>query len=53
MIALVASAITYRVVENPVRFSRALLPRPVLTVGLGLVVVASTLAVGQLLIQQH
>lgn len=53
LLALLASMITYRVVENPIRFSRTLLSRPRLTVALGLGLIAGTFAIAQLEIHGH
>ncbi|MGH8316023.1 MAG: acyltransferase family protein [Steroidobacterales bacterium] len=43
--ALAASALTYRLLENPVRFNPALVRRPALTVGFGAAITVASLAV--------
>jgi peptidoglycan/LPS O-acetylase OafA/YrhL len=53
LVALLASMITYRLVENPIRFSRALLSRPALAIALGLGLIAFTFAIAELEIHAH
>jgi peptidoglycan/LPS O-acetylase OafA/YrhL len=45
LVAVVAAAVTYRWLENPVRHARSLVGRPVVSVALGLCLVGATLAV--------
>src|SRR5580658_10965628 len=45
LVALAASAITYTLVENPIRHAKDLTRLPRASVGLGVVLIAATLAV--------
>jgi peptidoglycan/LPS O-acetylase OafA/YrhL len=51
--AIAASALTFRLVENPVRNSRALKARTGLTLAIGLVLVLLPIAVAQWQIASH
>ncbi len=53
LLTVVASAITYRLVENPVRRSKLLAPRSGLTLALGLALIAVTIFLAQWQIASH
>lgn len=52
-VAIVASALTYSLVENPVRFARPLMQRPWLSVGMGVALIAGTVLIAQWQIADH
>jgi peptidoglycan/LPS O-acetylase OafA/YrhL len=51
--ALAASALTYWLIENPIRRARVLVARPVVSVVMGLCLIGATLAVAQHELQSH
>lgn len=52
-VALGASMLTYRLVENPIRFSKPLVKRAWLSLAMGAVLIATSLGVAQWLISTH
>jgi peptidoglycan/LPS O-acetylase OafA/YrhL len=53
LIALIASMLTYRLIENPIRFSKPLIRMTWLSLTLGAVLILASLGVSQLLINTH
>lgn len=53
LIAVVSSAITYRLVENPIRHARVLTSRTGLSLAMGAVLIAGTIAIAQWQIATH
>lgn len=53
LLTIVASTLTYRLVENPVRRARSLTARPRLSLAVGAALITVTIALAQSLIVQH
>jgi peptidoglycan/LPS O-acetylase OafA/YrhL len=53
LLAVLASALTYRLVENPIRGSRFLTPRTGFSLAMGVTLVAITIHVAQWMIASH
>jgi peptidoglycan/LPS O-acetylase OafA/YrhL len=53
LLTVMASTLTYRLVENPVRRARSLIARPKLSLALGAGLIAITIALAQSLIAHH
>jgi peptidoglycan/LPS O-acetylase OafA/YrhL len=53
LVALGASMISYRLIENPIRRARFLVVRPFVSIALGLCLIVATLAVAQRELQLH
>jgi hypothetical protein len=45
--------LSYRLIENPVRSARALIPRPLVSIGLGLCLILAALAIAQWQLHAH
>jgi peptidoglycan/LPS O-acetylase OafA/YrhL len=53
LLALVASMISYRLIENPARKSKALKRRPLISIALGLCLILASLAIAQNELRTH
>jgi peptidoglycan/LPS O-acetylase OafA/YrhL len=53
LVALAASMISYRLIENPVRRAKFLVKRPFVSIAIGLCLIAATLGVAQHELQSH
>jgi peptidoglycan/LPS O-acetylase OafA/YrhL len=53
LLALAATAISYRLIENPIRYARALAKHTGLTLALGVLLIISTIAIAQCQIAEH